>query len=63
MANYLCEVHPSGADDPDETDNFPDCRVAIEDDGTLNVIADDDTIETTYAPDEWDSVLVEKVIR
>lgn len=63
MANYITEVHPAGADDPDETDNFPDCRVSIDDEGRLDIITEDDGIETSYAPDEWESVLVEKVIR
>lgn len=61
MPKYICEVTATVRPSFDDTDNFPDCRIAIDHSGRLDVVAADDTIETTYEPHEWVSVTIEKI--
>lgn len=44
------------ANDPDETDEFPECFGTVEEDGTLTIVQFEGSgVETTYTAREWDS--------
>jgi len=48
-------VHPNppNSDDPDDTDEFPDCAGSVSNNGALVVADESSTIETTYHRGEW----------
>lgn len=47
--------------DPDETDEFPECHASVTDEGALWIVsAADSSVEAEYVPGEWVSAEIIK---